>query len=180
MEQLAKIFEFVKSVFIWWIIVNPWESAIRVRFGKNSVILAGGCHFRIPFFDRVYIQTTRLRVLSLPPQTVTTKDGKTLTIVSAIGYTISDMYKLYETLYQPEPTLCNIVMGSTSEYLCVHDLSECSPNLIESYVLPKLSGTDFGIKFEYFKITGYAVVRTYRLIQDGHWTPDELRTNTHQ
>ena len=158
----------------------PWESGLRIRLGKHITIMSKGVYFRIPFFDSVYIQTTRLRVVSMPLQTVTTKDGKTLSIISVIGYSISDIKLLYDKLYQPEGTICNIALGEISEFISKNDIDNCSPKNIEEAVSNKLNSDDYGIKYDYVKIIGYAVVKTYRLIQDQHWLPNTLDTSIKQ
>lgn len=174
MNYIKETLDYLSKLFQWWVIIQPWEQGIRTRFGKNAIILLKGTHFRIPFFDTIYIQTTRLRVVSMPLQTVTTKDKQTITLCSAIGYSITDIHKLFNSLFHPESTISNMVLSEVSEYVYTHDLSECNPKDIENLVISKLKNEDYGIKYEYIKIVGYAVVKTYRLIQDGHWTPDGL------
>lgn len=66
METIKATLEYLTKLFQWWIIVQPWEKGIRTRFGTNTKVLDAGCHFRIPFFDTVYVQESRLRVLHLP------------------------------------------------------------------------------------------------------------------
>lgn len=174
MNYFNEIIQHLGKLFQWWIIVLPWERGIRVRFGNRIKVLADGTHFRIPFFDTVYIQTTRLRVVSMPLQTMTTRDKRTLTIIAVVGYSISDILMLYNRLFQPESTISNMVLSKVSEYIATHSLEECTPSLIEMSVQEKLASEDYGIKYEYVKIIGYAEVRTFRLIQDQHWTPDNL------
>lgn len=177
MEYIGRIIELIQKLFVWWVIVDPWEQGLRVRGGKRIKLLASGVHFRFPFYDQIFVQTTKLRVVSLPPQTVSTKDGKTLTIACAIGYSISDVLKIHQTLFQPESTICNIVMGFIADFVARNELPGCSPSIIEQAALVELVKKEYGIKFEYLMVTGYAVVKTYRLIQDGHWMPDNVSTS---
>jgi hypothetical protein len=69
-------------------------------------------------------------------------------------------------LHQPESTLINMVMSEIAECVYTNDLKDVTPQTIESKVLDRLEKEHFGIRFEYFKITNFAVVRTYR-IMDG-------------
>lgn len=110
-----------------------------------------------------------------PPQTVTTKDGKTLMLVMAIGYTITDIEKVYRGIYHPEQSLSNMVQGAIAEFVSGSDLTECIPSHIEGKVKEAMDSAGYGLSFEYVKLTGFAMVKTYRLIQDGHWLPDGLR-----
>lgn len=63
-----------------WFMVNPWERAVRVRAGRWSKQIEPGAYFRIPFVDTVTLINTRLRITSTPSITITTMDGKTVTM----------------------------------------------------------------------------------------------------
>lgn len=174
MNFIKDTLDYLSKIFQWWILIQPWELGVRTRFGKRTKLLLPGVHFRIPFFDIMYVQTIRLRVVSLCPQTVSTKDGKTVTISCAVGYSISDILLLFNSLYHPEITIGNMVQGHVAEFIFSHDLVDCAPEQVEEYVTGKLANGDFGIKYEYSKVLSYAVVRTYRLIQDGAWSQNSL------
>jgi hypothetical protein len=174
MNYIKDTLDYLAKIFQWWILIQPWERGVRTRFGNKTKLLIPGTHFRIPFFDIIYIQTIRLRVVSMSPQTVSTKDGKTVTISCAIGYAIDDIMKLYNTLYQPEVTICNMVQGHVAEYIFSHDLLQCNPEDLTKHITEKMKDVNHGIKYEYVKVVSYAVVRTYRLIQDSSWVNDTL------
>lgn len=177
MNFIKDTLDYLSKIFQWWILIQPWELGVRTRFGNKTKLLQPGVHFRIPFFDIIYVQTIRLRVVSLCPQTVSTKDGKTLTISCAVGYSISDIMCLFNTLYHPEVTIGNMVQGFVAGYVFSHDLVDCTPEQVEKYLTEKLTDVDYGIKYEYSKVLSYAVVRTYRLIQDGSWSENKLDIN---
>jgi regulator of protease activity HflC (stomatin/prohibitin superfamily) len=177
MNQVKDFFEYIFNAIKIWIIVQPWQTGIRVRSGKNIKKLAGGIYFRLPYFDSVFIQENRLRVVSMPIQTLTSKDIKTITINGAVGYTIIDIEKLYQTLYHPETTIANITMSEVADFIFRNNLESINPNTIEKAVISKLNKEYFGLKFEYFRITNFAVVRTFRLIQDQSWISEGLSMN---
>jgi len=175
MNQVKEFLEYIFNAFKIWIIVQPWEQCLRVRSGKKITKLSGGIYFRIPYLDSLYIQETRLRVVGLSIQTLTSKDFKTITLNSAVGYSITSIETLYNTLYHPESTIQNMAMSEISEFIYKNDLEDIKPLVIEKAVLEKLNAENYGIKFEYFKITNFAVVRTYRIIQDHQsWTDNTL------
>lgn len=177
MNYLGQLFEFLQRLIVWWVTIMPWEEAVHVRMGKKIRVLAAGLHLRIPFIDRVYVQTTRLRVIQCPVQTVTTRDGVTLTISMNMGYQIVNILKLYNTLYDAERTLCNMMHGITADEVWRLDRSECTPARLEEAVNEKMSGDDFGLLFKYMNITSFAAVRTYRLIQSDGWMERNLNTD---
>lgn len=175
MNQVKDFIEYIVNAIKIWVIVQPWEAGIRVRFGKKVKKLSKGIYFKIPYFDSVYVQETRLRVCSMPVQTISTKDNKTITINGAVGYLITDVEKLYKTLFHPETTITNMCMSYIAEYVNNNNTEDLSGKALSENVLKELEKLEYGIKFEYFKVTSFAVVRTYRLIQDYSWTDENLK-----
>ena len=177
MNQIKDFFEYIFNAIKIWIIVQPWQAGIRVRSGKKVKKLAGGIYFRLPYFDSVFIQEVRLRVTEMPMQTLTSKDVQTITLNSSFGYSIVDVEKLYETLYHPERTLQNIAMSEIAMFIWNNKVTDINPKVLQDAVLAKLEADDYGIKFQYFKITNFAVVKTFRLIQDQSWISEGLSMN---
>lgn len=167
MELVNTITAFLAKLFQWWFTVMPWEQALLIRNGNRVRLLAAGIYLKIPFIDSVYIQTTRMRMIDTPMQTMSTKDGNTITIKSAIGYTISDIQILYNTLYHPEMTLNSMAMGFVGEFVRDNLIDEITPTKIEQFVGSKINAADYGLKNLTIRITTFAVVKTFRLIQDG-------------
>lgn len=170
MESIKGLIEYLLNIVKFWIVIQPWERGIRVRFGKNQKLLSGGVHFRIPFLDTFYIQCIRLRVISMPIQTLTSKDIKTVTLSGSIGYEISNIETLYNNMVNPELTVSNIAMGAIADYIYSSNIEEITAIDIENMVLSKLETEKYGIKIGYFKLLNFAIVRTYRLIQDHSWS----------
>ncbi len=176
MNQLKDFIEYVFNVFKIWVIIQPWEQGLIVRKGTKSRKVNGGMYFKIPYIDSVYVQETRTRMVTSCLQTLTTGDAKTITLNSAFGYRIEDLERLYASLYHPEGTLTNMIMGYVSDYIWTNQSKDITPAGIECAVLTRLNITDYGLTFEYFKITNFAAVRTFRLIQDNQsWVDNGLK-----
>jgi len=94
---------------------------------------------------------------------------QTITLTGTIGYQITDLKKMYNDLYHPELTLSNIIMNELADYVYNNKLSDIKAGNAEGNVLGKVKSLDYGIKIEYFKLTNFAVVKTFRLIQDHSW-----------
>lgn len=167
MGIINAIAEFLQKLFQWWFTVMPWEQAIHVRSGKHVKLRAAGLYFRIPFIDAVYKQTTRMRMVDTPMQTISSKDGTCVTIKSTIGYKIKDVQKLYNTLYHPEMTLNSMSMGFISEFIRKTNMADITPASIEAYVKSNINSESYGLADFSVKVTSFAIVKTFRLIQDG-------------
>ena len=175
MNQVQQFFEYIFKSLKLWVIIQPWELGIRVRGGKKVKTLTKGIYLRIPFFDSVYVQESRLRIVSLPVQTLTTNDLRVVTISGAIGYSIDDVEKLYDKLFHPETTIQNITMSFVTELFLNNKLPDLGIKMIQKSVLVELKRLDYGLDFEYFKCTNFAVVKTFRLIQDHNWISEGLQ-----
>jgi len=174
MGQVKEFLEYLLNVIKIWVIIQPWESALIVRNGKRIKKVTKGIYFKLPYFDSVFVQETRLRVVSMPVQNITTKDGKTVTINSAMGYIISDIDLLYNTLYHPETTISNMTMGVISDILTETESNNISLNKIVEETKKRLALDDYGITLKYFKFINFAMVGTYRIIQDQSWIGEGL------
>jgi hypothetical protein len=148
-----------------WVTVMPWEKAIRIRFGKYVREFEAGIHFRIPHLDEYVIVNTRLRVATTGMQTISTKDGKTVSASCSIGFLMDNPLESYRKVAFPEPTVAAYAGTLLSKYISERNLAQISIPEICSKLLKEL-GTFGGIKFEFVAVTDFVVVRTYRLLQE--------------
>lgn len=174
MNQIKEFLEYIFNLVKIWVIIQPWQQGIRVRFGKNKKLLEPGIHFKLPYFDSVFVQETRMRIVNMPIQTISCKDKQTITLNGSFGDLISNIEKLYCTLYHPETTLKNLTMAKITDFISQKNFSDIELNDLENKVLAELKSLDYGITFESFQIMNFASVRTFRLIQDQSWTHEGL------
>src|SRR5690348_2417141 len=127
MNYLNEIFSHLFKLLQWWVVIMPWEKAVRVRFGKKVKILSSGIYLNIPLFDAVYVHTIRSRVLQMPPQTISTKDNKSLIITCSASYLIDDVFKLHNGLNQPEMTITNAILSYVCEKVSHIESSSITP-----------------------------------------------------
>lgn len=178
MDALSRLFQAASRVLTWWVSVMPWESAIRVRCGRWVVLLRPGFHLKLPVLDLVYKQSVRMRVMNTPVQTITTNDGKTITLSAAIGYSISDIRKLYDTLHHPEDTIINLVLSSLANYVAEHPAMHCNPKAIAEAAAEDIDLASYGLSDVQVYVTDFAFVRTFRLINDQRWSIGGQRLET--
>lgn len=167
MEWFKEIFNQVSSLFKWWVIVLPWERGIRVRMGKHPKELGPGIHFRIPYFDSVYVQPIRLTFVNFSPQTLTTKKGDLLTIQMIVGYSIKDISQLYNSVSEVQSVVCGKVMGRVAQYITENE--DCSPEGIAADAKKVLSELGWGLNVSDVEVVTFAKTKTYRLIQEPGW-----------
>jgi regulator of protease activity HflC (stomatin/prohibitin superfamily) len=165
MNWLQQLADWIKGLKCWYI-VQPWEAAIRVRAGKWVVAIGPGLHLRIPFFDQVFIQNVRQRVLNLPVQTVTTRAGETITLSGVVNWRIADVARIYEKLQAPEDWIYNQVLAAIAEAVFESSGEVIPKEVGEKAQTMLVAGRDaqMGIEIVSVSVTDIARVRTYRLI----------------
>jgi hypothetical protein len=156
--------EMLKSLFKWWVVVAPWQQGIRVRLGKYVTLLEPGIHVKLPIIDVVFMQAVRSRAQWITHQTLTTSDGKNVSLASGLQYEITNLLKLYETLHNPHDTIEQQVHGVIADYIFGRKLAELKPEALNQHVMDTLRLDVYGITAIDFKVTSFVVVRTLRLI----------------
>lgn len=182
MTSVRELFREFGNLFRWWVMVAPWEQAVRVRMGKHVRVLQAGAHLRIPFVDRVFRQTIRRRYATVPTQTITTRDGRTVTVSGTIGYEIHDVGRLYDTLHHAQEALQSEAQGIVARFIAARDYEDCQPDAIEEHVPKAMDLGRYGMGGLELFVTDYAAPLTVRLIQGApkDWVDGDSLNTTHE
>lgn len=165
MDWIRQLFSQFGNLLRWWVVLMPWERAVRVRLGRRVTILGEGVHLRVPYADRIFKQNVRLRYTNIPTQTIVTLDGRVLTVRGVMGYVVKDIAKLYGSVHHPEPALYSAAQGAISAWVRSRTGDECRPAELEEYLRRELDFARFGLGDAEVFITDFVAARTYRFIQ---------------
>jgi len=168
------------ELFKWFYILQPWEQALRVRCGKRIQLHGGGLHFKVPYIDYIFKQNTRLRISDVPAQTITTLDGRTITLSGALQYRVADITPLFMKLHMAENTIAQECQGILTEYIAWNEFKVCDPKSVMQHVQTKLNLELYGLDDVRFILKDFAVVKTYRFITGDMdtWTDHALETDS--
>jgi hypothetical protein len=184
-EILNIIQRFVGSLVI-WIVVSPWQQAVRVRLGKYVKVLEAGPHWKLPFIDVVYVQSVRKRTASLGRQTITNRDSVTITFSGSVSYSITNIAQLYQTLHHAEDVVMSIARHAVVQYISTHGADDCTPEAIAKSAAGTIDLRLYGLADPEVYLFDFAVVRTFRIIGDyssystGSVLDTERPANAHQ
>lgn len=163
-----------------WIVVSPWEKAIVVRCGRYVRCLVPGIHLCIPLLDKANIQNSRLRVINVPTQTLSTRDHKTIIVGGTVAFRVADLLILLSQLQQPEDGLVELTQERVARCVTTTSSGDLSCEGINRQVNSELDGAKYGLSDLRFYVTDYAYTRTIRLIMDqryGSWG-DRIQLDT--
>lgn len=144
-----------------WIVIPPWEAAIRVRLGKNAKALQPGLHLRLPFIDVIMLVNTRLRVTTAPP-TSTTHDNRTRVTRVTVGYCVHDPLRAIKCFTHPD-----VVVKAQAQALAKGTEEECLRGLREAF-------DNTGVRIEFARYVDDVHVPGLRIIQN-QWEQVEDR-----
>ena len=92
-------------------IVNEKNEFLVERLGSYNKKLTPGLNFILPVLDRVvYKQTTREKVIDIPPQSCITKDNVAITADAVVYWRIVDMEKAYYKVENLQSAMVNLVL----------------------------------------------------------------------
>ncbi|MEM8778981.1 MAG: SPFH domain-containing protein [Cyanobacteria bacterium P01_G01_bin.49] len=92
-------------------IVNEKNEYLVERLGSYNKKLSPGLSFVIPFVDQVvYRETTREKVIDIPPQSCITKDNVSITVDAVVYWRIMDMEKAYYKVENLQSAMVNLVL----------------------------------------------------------------------
>lgn len=182
MHWLTTVFQSMSRPLKWWVVIATWEQGILVRLGKTTKRLDPGLHFRIPFFDRIYVQSVRLRIAHAKDQSISTKDGVIVTFGLAIQYQISDIVKLYHTVASVQSVLLFKAIARASRMISTSMIKDLNPKQLEDVINLDMPGGEYGLDSIEVSVISFCTARCYRLITGDSWVPtgpnvDEAETS---
>lgn len=166
MEWLTTLFRAFAKPFQWWVVVGPWEQGLRIRLGKTAANLAPGIHFRIPFLDRVHVQSVRLRTIWTMGQTFTTRDSHPITVAIAVDFAITDLPKMFNSLAAPDKTLIYRASAAIGAFISTIDRQSLSIAAIERDATDALISFGCGLGQIRVRLTTFAYARAHRIIMN--------------
>ncbi len=170
------LMQFVRE-FKFLFIVLPWERAVRTRLGNRVILWEPGCHIRLPFVDDVQLQNTRLRLSGAGPNTISTSDGKVLTLAMAIGFSITDPLAAVLRMHHPEISVASLASSVAAEIVARTAMADLLPSAIEAHVMAELS-KEPGYTFEFVRVTDFAFARAFRLLSESPFRQVHIEERT--
>ena len=154
-------------------VVDMWEKALVLRFGKFNDIKDPGLHFKIPFADSVWHQTIVTQSIHLHPQSITSADYKNIVVRAIVRYDICDAFLFLTKIAHPTDVLVDTTGAMIREIIEERkwqDLFDIEDELTEK-IGKKVS--EWGICIEKITLTDLAEIQSIRLIGD----TDQNRTS---
>ena len=164
-----KLIEFLiklgKDVLL-WVVIEEWNEAVLLRFGKFVKVLKPGFHFKIPFFDSVWETETITQSIDMNPQSITTADGKNIVVKAIIRFSVVDTKTYVMSIMKPHDVLVDTTQGMIREI--IEDTRWYDLVGIDKQLTTEVGKfmRRWGIKVEKVTLTDLAEIPSYRVIMN--------------
>jgi regulator of protease activity HflC (stomatin/prohibitin superfamily) len=149
-----------------FVIVEQWNGAVQLRYGKFIKVLSPGIHFKIPFFDSIIECPVITQSVNLPSQTLTTLDDESIVLKSIIRYRVSNIQTYLLGVMHANDVLIDTTQGMIRDVVELTtwddlvDVNETITNKVKEYVVR------WGIEVEAVTITDLGIVKSFRIFGD--------------
>lgn len=152
-----------------WVVIRDYQEGVQMRLGRWKRNLLPGFHWLIPFADHVDVVVTVWTTITLPGQTVATKDGKVIAVKGMVKYRVSDAKAFTMDCYDAKDALSDIACGLIFHVVHTKTYEEClADDLVMEVSLPlKKASKKWGITVGEFTLTDFAEAMNVRLFNEG-------------
>ena len=164
--MIAQLVEFLQKLggaFLPWTVVDQWQQAVVLRFGKFNRVVGPGLHLMIPLVDRAMVQSVVTTTTVLRPQSVAVRSGKVFTVEAIIRWSITDVKAFTLEIWDGANVIIDSAQGDIANTLRCMDADFVD---LERKILEKCrkSLAKYGIRVEAVTLTTLAPVKVLRLI----------------
>jgi len=161
------ISEWIEKIIPFFIVME-YEESVVLRFGKFHKVAKPGLHFRIPIVDEFMTNHVVVTTLSLPPQSLYTKDKQNIVVKGVIKYRIADVQTFLLEVYDAQDALSDMTQSIIKNVVMDKSLEECIDTEIDNLLSKKarVEAKKWGVEIQQVTLTDLAPIRSFRLIND--------------
>ena len=163
-DLLVSWFDHLRFFFF----VRDYEEAVVLRFGKFHKVAKPGFHWRFPLIDEVMEQHVVVTTISLPPQSLYTKDKQNIVVKGVIKYRISDIKTFILEVYDAQDAISDMTQSIIKNIIMDKTLDECIDTEIDNTLTKKarVESRKWGVEIQQVTLTDLAPIKSFRLIND--------------
>lgn len=158
----------------WWsqitpfVIVPHYQEGVLLRLGKFKKVLYPGFYWKIPIFDEVIDHHVVVTTLSLPAQSLYTKDRQNIVVKGVVKYKIFDVKIFLLEVYDAKDAISDMTQSIIKNIITDLSLEECTSTDIDAILTKKsrVEARKWGVEIQQVTLTDLAPIRSFRLIND--------------
>jgi regulator of protease activity HflC (stomatin/prohibitin superfamily) len=172
-DWLREIFLALRENLTPFAVIHVYENAAVLRFGKYHRTLLPGFHWKWPLVETILSEHIVRTTLALEPQTITTRDDKTVVVQGIVRYCIVDIQPFVCEIGNQHDVLRDTSMGAVLKQVRLIEFRTLLDDPPESKIATDIRRQvkPFGIDIESFTFTDIGQIRTLRIITHTHAPP---------
>jgi regulator of protease activity HflC (stomatin/prohibitin superfamily) len=171
--MLDRLFDFLHSIaswFIFWVVIDEYERGVVKTLGKRrrkNPVLCPGIHLVFPFgIDEVLVDNVVPTVDEFDEQSLTTKDGKSITLNAVVMWSINDIQKILFDVEDADSALEEAGCGTIGELVSETEWTDCHGDNFRRACERRIRARvrKWGIKIHSVQLKNLTLSRTIRLL----------------
>lgn len=114
---VGQIAEWLGRFFPRWVIIDTAHAGVKWVKGWKVVPLGPGIHWYWPAMTKFEVHPVVRQAIDLRPQTIETKDERTILAGGLVAYEIDDIEKVLAHTYEPDNTIRDICLPAIHSVL---------------------------------------------------------------
>ena len=167
-DRLLSILSDLYQELIPFIVVKQYDKGVRLRFGKFKEVLNAGLHWKIPFVDEMVINTVAWTTINLPPQSLVTKDNKSIVISAVIKYRITDIQVFTLEVWDAVDAISDMTLGIIKKNIMSKSWEEVRHEGFDNELSKKarVEAKRWGIEIDSVTLANLDQIKSIRLFND--------------
>lgn len=171
---IGEIFQWIARFIPRLEICRATHGGVKFVNGKKVKPITPGLYFYWPLVTEIEIIPTRQQTIDVPPQKLTTKDGKSVLVASVLVYEVDDTVKACADTYDIDKTASDVVSTAAVHAITSRDFDDVLKELTAavSKDIKRRSWSllrPFGLKVIDAKVSDFAACQV--IVGDGRMFP---------
>ena len=162
------VLDFFRTIFPFRI-VQPDEYGVRTFAGKVKKYCAPGVYIVLPFFGEVAKLNIMEQPIDLRPQSINSKDGKTVAVSGFISYDIKDVKLALFNVQDFDESLHAEALKVIAHFINSNDYADCTikniTDELRTVLVPK-ARSKWGLNILEIGVTDLCDPKVFRIIGD--------------
>ena len=161
------IINMIDKVLPFWV-VKQTDNGVLLRLGKYKKTLLPGFYWKYPFADDILTHHVLTALLSIPVQSLTTKDGKQIVIKAVVKYKVEDVKPLLLEIWDSTDAISDVTQSIVKKQIHMRTWQQCNDDDVDNEITKKLriEMRKWGINIESVTMTDIGITPSIRLFNE--------------
>jgi len=166
-----KLLDFLLSFWnhiIPFYVIPESEEAVVLRLGKFRQSAKPGFYWKIPFADVPMTHHVVWQTINLQPQSLTTKDDKSIVVKAIIKFRVSDIKVFLLEVWDSPDAISDMTMGIIRDEVMEHTWQQIRDGKLDKVISRKVKAEAkrWGIEVDTVTLIDMAIMRSIRLFNE--------------